>query len=289
MKVIDGKNIAAKKLLAIKDVIEENALEPTLAVVLVGDDPASHLYVKLKEKAAKEVGIELRKYVCEAHTSREAIAQSIDFLNRDPDTHGIIVQLPLPSHLDADDIVNMIDPTKDVDGFHKINQENFLADRECVYPVFPGAIMSLIDSCDEDVQGSSAIVLGKSDVFDRVMTHALVQRGCNTRFIGCVDGKEFNAREKDLINGADIIVTAIGMPHMLSCDLIKDSAIVIDGGISKVGDKVLGDVDRAHCDDRDIAISAVPGGVGPVTIACLLENVVRGVMCDGDCCIHDQH
>ncbi len=275
MTIISGKDIAAKKMLALRDEIEQSLLVVGVAVILIGDDPASHLYVKLKEKAAKEIGIELRKYLFSAQVSREEIAQSIDFLNNDPDTHGIIVQLPLPAHLDADDIVSMISPQKDVDGFHKANQQLFLADVPYVYPVFPGAIMSLIDACSSDLREKNAVVLGKSDVFDRVMTHALTQRGCNTDFIRCVDKSDFTPKEKELINSADVIVTAIGLPHILSCDLIKDGAIVIDGGISKMGENTVGDVNRKDCADREMFLSAVPGGVGPVTIACLLENVVE--------------
>ncbi|MFA5986871.1 MAG: bifunctional 5,10-methylenetetrahydrofolate dehydrogenase/5,10-methenyltetrahydrofolate cyclohydrolase [Parcubacteria group bacterium] len=275
MKLIDGKMIAVQKLLTVKETIENKDLTPALAVVLVGDDPASHLYVKLKQKAAKEVGVELRTYFCEALTPRDEIVQSINFLNADPDTHGIIVQLPLPDHLDADEIVNMIDPQKDADGFHRVNQEKFLADEEGVFPVFPRAIMSLIDSCGDDLRGKNAVVLGKSDVFDRVMTHALVQRGCETQFIRCVDKKDFSPKEKELINSADIIVTAAGMPEFVSCDLIKDDTIVIDGGISKKGEKIMGDIAQKTCKDRDIILSPVPGGVGPVTIACLLENAVE--------------
>lgn len=267
--------IAVQKLLTVKETIENKDLTPALAVVLVGDDPASHLYVKLKQKAAKEVGVELRTYFCEALTPRDEIVQSINFLNADPDTHGIIVQLPLPDHLDADEIVNMIDPQKDADGFHRVNQEKFLADEEGVFPVFPRAIMSLIDSCGDDLRGKNAVVLGKSDVFDRVMTHALVQRGCETQFIRCVDKKDFSPKEKELINSADIIVTAAGMPEFVSCDLIKDDTIVIDGGISKKGEKIMGDIAQKTCKDRDIILSPVPGGVGPVTIACLLENAVE--------------
>lgn len=289
MKLIDGKMIAAKKLIAVQEQIEKDGLEPVLAVLLIGDDPASHLYVKLKQKAAKEVGIELRTYLCESHTPREEIVKSIDFLNADQDTHGIIVQLPLPEHLDANDIVNMIDPTKDVDGFHKVNQKKFLKDQSCVYPVFPAAIMSLIDSCEDELHGKKAVVLGKSDVFDRVMTHALMQRGCHAIFIGCTEEGDFSVQEKDLINQADIIVTAVGRAELLSGDLIKDGAIVIDGGISKIEESTVGDVARYTCAHREIFLSPVPGGVGPVTIACLLENVMRFAQCSHGCCDAHQH
>jgi methylenetetrahydrofolate dehydrogenase (NADP+)/methenyltetrahydrofolate cyclohydrolase len=275
MKIIDGKKIAAEKLLALKEEIADLDIEPALAVILVGDDPASHVYVKLKAKAAKEIGIELRTYYLDADASADIVMQSIDFLNYDTQTHGIIVQLPLPDHLDAHEIVSAIDPAKDVDGFHPVNQSIFLAEQEGIYPVFPGAIMTLIASCGEDLHDKNAVVLGKSDVFDRVMTHALLREGCVVDFICCTGKEKFSVKEKTMIGNADIVVTAIGRPESVSCDLIADGAIVIDGGINEVGKKIVGDVARSSCEYRDITLAPVPGGVGPVTIACLLENVTN--------------
>jgi methylenetetrahydrofolate dehydrogenase (NADP+)/methenyltetrahydrofolate cyclohydrolase len=243
--------------------------------VLVGDDSASQLYVKLKEKAAKKIGIELRKYTFDENVSEEELQGAIDFLNKDRDTYGIIVQLPLPEHLKADEIVGLITPEKDVDGFHKINQEKFLNNELCVYPVFPRAIMDLVDSEIADLDGKKVVILGKSDVFDKVMTHAFEVEGASVKFIPCIDKEEFNTNEQIMINKADIVVTACGKRKILSCDLISDDTIVIDGGINKEEGKTVGDVDVLECDDRNIIISPVPGGVGPVTIACLLENVVE--------------
>ncbi len=275
MKTIDGKKIAAKKLLALKDEISEMEIEPTLAVILVGNDPASHLYVDHKEKAAKEIGIELRKYIFDENIAKEEVEASIEFLNNDPETHSIIVQLPLPVQLDTNDIIELMNPEKDVDGFHPINQEKFLNNEEYLFPVFPHAIVSLIESEEEDLTDKNAVVIGKSNIFDNVMTHALNNLGAKTQFISCIDKKQFSEKENDVINGADIIVTACGVPGILSCDVISDNAIVIDGGISKVDGKTVGDVDKSECGDREIIVSPVPGGVGPVTIACLLENVVE--------------
>ncbi len=275
MKKIDGKAIAAKKLMALKDDIAEHGLAPALGVILVGDDAPSHLYVKLKEKAAKEIGVELRKYIFDAHVSPEELHASIAFLNTDPDTHGIIVQLPLPEQCNTEDIVGCVDPRKDADGFHSVNQDWFLRGEEFVYPVFPHAIMDLIDSCGVDVAGKNAVVIGKSDVFDRVMTHALERKDLHAQFISCVDKKTLSDAEKDVVHHADVIVTACGVPGIVSCGDVRDGAIVIDGGISKVDGKTIGDVDMTGCDKRDIYISPVPGGVGPMTIAHLLENVVE--------------
>lgn len=275
MKTIDGKEIAAKKLLKVKETVNRFEIEPALAVVLIGDDPASHVYVNLKEKAAKSVGVELRKYIFDKDVSKEEIKTVITFLNGDKDTHGVIVQLPLPEHLDTDEIVSSIDPIKDVDGFHKVNQERFMNDEVCVYPVFPHAIISLIDSEIDDIKNKKVVILGKSDVFDRVMTHALEVEGAQVQFIICDNKGELSAKEQAVINEADIIVTACGRKNLLSCDLVSNGTIIIDGGFSKDGEKVVGDVDVSECKDRDIIISPVPGGVGPMTIACLLENIVE--------------
>ncbi|XLQ20332.1 MAG: tetrahydrofolate dehydrogenase/cyclohydrolase catalytic domain-containing protein [Candidatus Moraniibacteriota bacterium] len=275
MKFIDGKKIAAKKLVGVKDIASQLDAEPALAVVLIGDDPASHLYVKLKERAAKKIGVELRKYTFNTDISMDEVKSAIEFLNKDVDTNGIIVQLPLPEQLDVDEVIGFIDPEKDVDGFHKVNQERFLNNKECIYPVFPNAIMSLVDSELESLENKKVTIIGKSDVFDNVMTHAFKVEGANVKFISCINKDEFSTSEQLSINESDVVVTACGKKNLLSCDLISDNTIIIDGGISKDGDKTVGDVDIIDCEDREIIISPVPGGVGPVTIACLLENIVE--------------
>ncbi len=275
MKLIDGKKIAAQKMAQTKETVELLDVEPSLAVLLIGDDPASHLYVKLKERAAKEIGIELRKYTFDKDVSKEEVKSAIEFLNNDKDTNGIIVQLPLPKQLNIDEIVNFVDPQKDVDGFHEINQEKFLNNKNCIYPVFPGAIMSLIDSEMDNIKSKKVIVIGKSDVFDKVMTHALTTEGALVEFISCNDKNKFNKNELKTINNSDIIVTACGNPGIIECNMIADNTVVIDGGISKVEDKTVGDIDMNTCSKRKIILSPVPGGVGPVTIACLLENVAE--------------
>jgi methylenetetrahydrofolate dehydrogenase (NADP+)/methenyltetrahydrofolate cyclohydrolase len=277
MKFINGKKIAAQKMTVLKEVIEQINVEPTLAVVLIGDDPASHLYVRLKEKAAKNIGIELRKYIFDRNISKKDVVDAIEFLNNDKGTNGIIVQLPLPEHLDVEEIVNMVNPQKDVDGFHTINQKKFLANEGCLYPVFPNAIMNLIDDEVKNLQDKDVVILGKSDVFDNVMTHAFEVEGAKVEFIHCKKESKFSDNQKNQINNANIIVTACGIPNVLSCDLISDDTVIIDGGINKIDGKIIGDVDVKSCQDRDVVISSVPGGVGPVTIACLLENVVEVV------------
>lgn len=274
MHLIDGKTLAAEKRAAVKATIDGMAVVPSLAVVLVGDDPASHLYVSLKQKAAKEVGVDVHTYVLDATATEQQVREVITFLNDDADIDGILVQLPLPAHLPTDALIAAVDPAKDADGFHPRNREKFFADDESgVYPVFPGAIMALIDTCARDIAGARAVVVGKSDVFDDVMTHALARRGCTARFVCCAAPASFSADDAHAIAVADIVVTAVGIAEVIRCDMIKDGAIVIDGGISKIGESTVGDVASHTCARRDISLSPVPGGVGPVTIACLLENV----------------
>ncbi len=270
MKLLDGKKIAEYKLYGLLDDIKVLNKQLALAVILIGDDPASHLYVKLKEKKAKEVGIELRKYIFNAESKEEEILECIEFLNGDEDTQGIIVQLPLPEKFDQNKIVNSISSKKDVDGFHTENQELFLNNEELIYPVFPKAIMTLVKEAELDLsEDKKAVVVGRSDVFDRVMTHALEREGFVSKFVK-YDDVDNNL---DLIAKADVVVSACGVPNLLKGEMFKDGAVVIDGGISKVNDATVGDVDQESCLKKDISLSSVPGGVGPLTIACLLGNV----------------
>jgi len=269
MIVLDGKKIADEKLASVRQCISASGMEAALAVVLVGNDPASELYVSLKKKTAEKIGIDVRVYRFADDTPRAAIAQCIAFLNADPETHGIIVQLPLPMHLVAGDIVGMIAPEKDVDGFHPENQEKFLVGRERYEPVFPKAIIELLQATDAALTGKSAVIIGKSDVFDRVMAAALSREKVIATFVRCED----IALQRAQIRTADIVITACGMPRIITADMVKDGAIVIDGGIVREKDSVVGDVDQSSFVDHEGFLSPVPGGVGPVTIACLLENV----------------
>ncbi|MCK4635711.1 MAG: bifunctional 5,10-methylenetetrahydrofolate dehydrogenase/5,10-methenyltetrahydrofolate cyclohydrolase [Candidatus Moranbacteria bacterium] len=272
MKLLDGKKIADKKVDVLAEKVSTLNKQLALAVILVGNDSASHLYVKLKEKKAKEIGIELRKYIFNSRSDEKEILDCINFLNNDEDTQGIIVQLPLPEKFDQNKIVNSINPKKDVDGFHAENQKFFLNDEEIIYPVFPRAIMTLVKEIKFDFSKTKkAVVIGKSDVFDRVMTHALDREGFTSQFIKC-DTVEDNL---DLIFEADVVVSACGIPSLLKGEMFKDGATVIDGGISEIDNKTVGDVDRETCLKKNIFLSPVPNGVGPLTIACLLENVYK--------------
>jgi methylenetetrahydrofolate dehydrogenase (NADP+)/methenyltetrahydrofolate cyclohydrolase len=272
MKLLNGTQLANKKLDLLANQVRRLEKQPALAVILIGDNPASHLYVSLKEKRAKEVGIEIRKYVFPVDADEKEILTCLDFLNNDLDTNGIIVQLPLPTKFSQTRIIKAIDYQKDVDGFHPQNQELFLNDEEKIYPIFPLAIITLIrESQIKADRNKFAIVIGKSDIFDQVMTKALEKEGFSAEFI-------FGEKvDKNLtkIKKADVVVSACGIPNLLKGEMFQTGAVVIDGGISKVKNKTVGDVDQKSCLKKDILLSPVPGGVGPLTIACLLESVVK--------------
>lgn len=255
-----GKPVAEKILSETKERIEASGIVPGLAVVLVGDDPASRIYVGIKEKRAREIGVHFELHVFEKSISESEIVDRIRTLNGRDDVHGIIVQLPLPAGFNADDIIAEIDPRKDADGFLGCS------DRP---PAFPEAMIELAKSSGAPLSGKIGIVLANSERFGAVMTDALVKEDMKAEHIlfrGLTAEKD---REK--IMAADVVCTALGKPEALPRNIFKKGAIVIDGGISKKGERVIGDV-SGEGDDTDIFLSPVPGGVGPVTVACLLRR-----------------
>jgi methylenetetrahydrofolate dehydrogenase (NADP+)/methenyltetrahydrofolate cyclohydrolase len=269
MKVLAGKKIADTILDTIREKIVQGNTVPVFAAVLVGDDPASQIYVNLKEKAALFVGIEFRKILLPETTSQEEVLQEIYHLNDDASVSGILVQLPLPVHLETQIIIDAIDPKKDVDGFHPDNIQLLLDGKEILIPVFPRAIIELVKSAGVPLSGKRAVVIGNSDIFGQMMLVALSRVGVEGTFVryDTIECKRAH------ILSADVVVSACGIPNLITGDMVKSGTIVINGGISKVGDKVVGDVDNVSMQDKDVFVSPVPGGVGPVTIACLLDNV----------------
>ena len=238
-------------------------------MLLVGNDNASKLYVSLKEKTAKEIGIDFSLFKYGENVAQAEILQQIEKLNLDENVHGIIVQLPLPQGFDTQKIIESIDPKKDADGFHPENTKLFLDGNDGVSPVFPRAIRCLIESSGEELAGKKAVVVANSDEFGKIMCAILLQIGVVGEYV--LSGNILS--NLDDIKGADVVVSAVGTPGLLNVQMLKEGAIVIDGGIEKVGDRVLGDVDFASLAAFNGHITPVPGGVGPVTIACLLENV----------------
>lgn len=250
-----------------------DALRPCLGVILVGDDPASHLYVSLKERMAKRIGIRVEKRVFLEGADRSLIEDVIDRWNADENVHSILVQLPLPENFPTDDIVARISPEKDADGFHPENEKRFFRGEWAPEPVFPRALLELIRASGEELSGKRAIVVGNSYRFGDMMCRMLARHEIDAKHIPCIECVSPQGLSE--IKKADILVSACGKPGMIVGGMLKSGAIVVDGGIVKDGVRVLGDVDRSSVESVDISLSPVPGGVGPVTIACLLANVVE--------------
>jgi len=273
-RIIDGKAAAAalraeigREVAAVK---AARGLVPGLHVVLVGEDPASRVYVASKEKQAVEVGMDSVAHRLPADTSEAALLAKVAELNADDSVDGILVQLPLPAHIDADRIIDAIDPAKDVDGFHLSNVGKLAAGRAALVPCTPLGSMILLRQTLPTLAGLEAVVVGRSAIVGKPMAQLLLQADCTVTIA--------HSRTRDLpavVRRADIVVAAVGRPHMVKGDWIKPGATVIDVGINRLPDgKLAGDVDFAEAVKVAGAITPVPGGVGPMTIACLLKNTL---------------
>ncbi|WP_171235307.1 bifunctional methylenetetrahydrofolate dehydrogenase/methenyltetrahydrofolate cyclohydrolase FolD [Ruegeria sp. HKCCA6837] len=276
-QVIDGKAFAAKVRVQVADQVaklkEENGITPGLAVVLVGEDPASQVYVRSKGKQTVEVGMNSYEHKLDVDTSEEDLLALIDKLNNDPAVHGILVQLPLPKHLNEDLVINSIDPAKDVDGFHISNVGLLGTGQKSMVPCTPLGCLMMLRDYHGSLSGMDAVVIGRSNIVGKPMAQLLLGDSCTVTIA--------HSRTKDLpdvVRRADIVVAAVGRPEMVPGDWIKEGATVIDVGINRIErdgkNKLVGDVDYASAAERAGAITPVPGGVGPMTIACLLANTL---------------
>lgn len=261
MELIYGKLIAEKILNRLKNDIFLVEKKPGLAVVLVGSDKASQIYVNLKEKTAREIGMDFFRFDLSEDASQEEILTLIGSLNADEKVHGMIVQLPLPGGLDTHKIISSIDPQKDADGLQ--------GKSEILEPVFPRAILKMIQGAGLKIAEKKALVVANSDDFGAIMCKMLRSENLVANYIL---SENIQSKLSEIID-ADIVVSAVGSPGLLRGEMFKEGAVVIDGGIDKVGEKVFGDVDFASTEGKNGFLTPVPGGVGPVTIACLLENV----------------
>lgn len=273
MHIIKGEKIAEDILGELAQKMDALEVKPGLAVILVGDDEASRLYVNLKEKASRKIGINFYKFEFENGENSEdvekKVIQKIQNLNSDNEVDGIIVQLPLPGSIDAQKVINNINPSKDVDGFHPESVNLFFEDREYFWPVFPKAIMKLVESIEINLLNKSGCVIANSERFGEVMVKAMNKKGMEAEYVLTRDlGNNIAKTMK-----ADVLVTACGVPQIITGEMVKEGVVIIDGGISKEGKKILGDVDFDSVKDKAAFISPVPGGVGPVTVASLMENV----------------
>ncbi|WP_113911074.1 bifunctional methylenetetrahydrofolate dehydrogenase/methenyltetrahydrofolate cyclohydrolase FolD [Roseovarius dicentrarchi] len=277
-QVIDGKAFAAEVRGKVAEHVarlkEKHDLVPGLAVVLVGEDPASQVYVRSKGKQTTEVGMKSVEHKLDADTSEADLLALIDQLNNDDSINGILVQLPLPKHLDEDLVINSIDPAKDVDGFHISNVGLLGTGQKSMVPCTPLGCLMMLREHHGSLSGMNAVVIGRSNIVGKPMAQLLLGDSCTVTIA--------HSRTKDLaevVRRADIVVAAVGRPEMVPGDWIKEGATVIDVGINRIEKddgktKLVGDVDYASCAERAGAITPVPGGVGPMTIACLLANTL---------------
>jgi methylenetetrahydrofolate dehydrogenase (NADP+)/methenyltetrahydrofolate cyclohydrolase len=283
VKIIDGKFTAQAIKEEIKKevaaMIDNDADAPHLAAILVGDDPASQTYVASKEKAALLVGITSSVYKFQSDTAEEEILQTIQYLNNDPEIDGFIVQLPLPEHIDVDKVLNTIDPSKDVDGFHPVNVGRMTLGLPAFISATPAGILELLERYKIDTVGKHCVVLGRSNIVGSPMSILMAKKANpgNSTVTIC------HSRTEDIekyIRSADILICAIGQPQFVKADMVKEGAVIIDVGIHRIpadnekGYRIVGDVDFEEVSKKASHITPVPGGVGPMTIAMLLKNTL---------------
>lgn len=276
--LIDGKAVAQSLRDDLKKQVETMGITPGLAVILVGDDPASHVYVGNKVKACEAVGIKSFETRLPQNATQQQVAEAIAAFNANPAVHGILMQLPVPDHLDSDALVQSIDPAKDVDGLSFINQGKLIAgDQSGLVPCTPQGSLALIKTVKQDLTGLHAVVIGRSLLFGKPMGQLLLAENCT---LTQAHSKTKNL--PDICKQADILVAAVGRPLMVKGDWIKPGAIVIDVGINRLDTgKLAGDVDFEEAQGIASAITPVPGGVGPMTIACLLANTLKAAKNQG--------
>jgi methylenetetrahydrofolate dehydrogenase (NADP+)/methenyltetrahydrofolate cyclohydrolase len=271
-RIIDGKRMAAVIQEELKGrVASQPPLKrPGLAVVVVGDNHASAIYVRRKEKACSETGIRSRVYSLPERTPQAELGAVIDMLNESSDFHGILIQLPLPEGLNSRELLASVRPEKDVDGFHPLSVGRLWTDRGVVKPCTPSGIMQLIDSTGVELEGKEAVVVGRSDIVGKPTASMLLSRNCT---VTICHSRTSNLPE--ITRRADILVAAAGKPGLVTGDMIKSGAVVIDAGINRTDAGIVGDVDFASASEVASWITPVPGGVGPMTIAMLLKNTVE--------------
>ena len=283
-KIIDGKQIAAQMRAELKQQVEElkqRAVTPGLGVILVGDDPASISYVTAKQRACEEMGIYSDDNRLPADTSQKDLIALVNKMNADPKIHGILVQLPLPKHINETDVLLAIDPEKDVDGFHPINIGKMVAGQKSFLPCTPHGVVQLLLQSGVKTEGAEVVIVGRSNIVGKPLANMLIQKTptANATVTVC------HTKTKDLAahtRRADILIAAVGRPNTITADMVKQGAVVIDVGVNRVEDatrkrgyRLVGDVDFEAVKEKASLITPVPGGVGPMTITMLLHNTVE--------------
>ena len=273
-KILDGKLVSQRIKNELKEKVadmKEKGVSVGLAVVIVGDDPASRIYVNSKKKACEEIGIYSEEHALPKATSEQDLLALVDKLNHDDKIDGILVQLPLPSHIDEKKIINAIDPKKDVDAFHPVNVGKIMIGDFDFLPCTPAGVMELIAESGIEISGKNCVVIGRSNIVGKPQAMLLLHKNGT---VTICHSKTKNLKE--IVKNADIVVAAVGVPQMVTGDMIKEGAVVIDVGMNRLENrKLVGDVNFEECEKKAAAITPVPGGVGPMTIAMLMKNTVK--------------
>jgi methylenetetrahydrofolate dehydrogenase (NADP+)/methenyltetrahydrofolate cyclohydrolase len=273
-KILDGKSLAAAVRAGVKQSVAALAargIRPGLAVILAGNDPASRVYVRNKTRACEETGVRSTQFEYEATVQEKELLERVAALNADPAVHGILIQLPLPDHIDAERVLEAVSPRKDVDGFHPSNLGALLAGRPKVVPCTPAGVMRLIEQAGIPLAGRSAVVIGRSSIVGKPLALLLLQKNAT---VTICHSKSVNIEQ--IARQADILIAAVGRPKLVGTAMVKPGACVIDVGVNRLADGTLaGDVDFNAVKDVAGWITPVPGGVGPMTIAMLLENCLK--------------
>ena len=277
LKLIDGKKLAQKRREEVKlavDDLKQQGIVPGLAVILVGEDSASQVYVRNKEKACREVGFHSEVYRLPEQTTQEEVLQLIDRLNHDDAIHGLLVQLPVPKHIDEKAVIHAISPKKDVDGFLPENLGSLLIGEPAFEPCTPKGCIDLIKETGIEIAGKKAVVVGRSNIVGKPVAMMLLRENAT---VTICHSKTKNLKEELLT--ADIVVAAVGKANFITGDMIKPGAVVIDVGINRLENgKLAGDVDQSSLEGHDCWLTPVPGGVGPMTITMLMKNTLESAM-----------
>ena len=272
--LIDGKELAKKIRSNLREEVTElknNGIKPKLAVILVGDDKASKIYVKNKNKACEDVGIEFEEYLLDENIQMEELLKLINSLNDNSNIHGILLQSPIPRHLDINLAIDAISPKKDVDGFHPVNVGKLMIGQDTFISCTPYGIIKMLEEYNVKIEGANAVVVGRSNIVGKPIAACLLNKNAT---VTICHSKTKNLKE--ITSKADILVVAIGKANFITSDMVKKDATVIDVGINRLEDgKIVGDVEFENIKEKVSYITPVPGGVGPMTIAMLMNNVVK--------------
>ena len=274
MKILDGKKISAKVREDLKlevDNLKKEGIKPKLAVIMVGNDPASKVYVRNKNKACEEIGIEYEEFLLGEETTMEELLNVIDNLNKNQNIDGILLQSPIPKHLDINKAFRAILPEKDVDGFHPINAGKLSIGEKCFVPCTPHGVVKIIEEYNIETEGKNVVIVGRSNIVGKPLIQCMLQKNAT---VTVCHSKTINLEE--FTKKADILIVAIGKPKFITENMVKEGVVVIDIGINRNEEgKIVGDVDFDNVSKKASYITPVPGGVGPMTIAMLMENVVE--------------